>query len=189
MTRRIFFLIAISFLFIACGPPWQVVRQAVPNPLLGKTQFVLKPIDFSGLRVGEKTEQGYLAEKDEETRGKWVGDKKAMNEEFANSLMAEARDNGIIVQMGGEGEYTVEPKIPWLEPGFYVGVAAKNSETHMTLIIRDKAGQVVDEITMKHSTTANLTNPAVGNRLRDDAEGLGDYAARYLATRSKGEEG
>jgi hypothetical protein len=188
MIKRICCLLAVSFLLLACGPPWQVVRQAVPNQLLGKTQFALKPIDFSGLRVGEKTEQGYLAEKDEDTRSSWVGDKRAMNDEFANKLMANARDNGIIVQIDGPADFIVEPKVPWLEPGFYIGIASKNSETQMTLIIRDTAGKVVEEITMKHSTNASLTNPAVGNRLRDDAEALGAYAAQYLASRSRGEE-
>jgi hypothetical protein len=186
MTRRIILILAVAFLFIGCGPPWQVVRQATPNPLLGVKQFSLKPIDYTGLRVGEKDEAGYLAEKDEETRGKWVGDKKGMNDEFVNKLMGEARDKGIAVQIGGETDFTVEPKVPWLEPGFYVGVAAKSSELHMTLIIRDKAGQVVDEITMKHSTGASMTNPSSGGRLRDDAEAIGSYAAEYLATRSAG---
>ncbi len=186
MTRRILLFLAIIFMFLGCGPPWEVVRQATPNPLLGVKTFSLKPVDFSGLRVGEKTEQGYLAEKDEETRGKWVGDKKAMNEEFSGKLLSEARDEGIAVQMGGEGDYTIEPKVTWIEPGFYVGVAAKPSETQMTLIIRDRGGAVVDEVLMKHNTNASLMNPAVGNRLRDDAEALGAYAAEYLATRSAG---
>ncbi len=189
MTKRILLLLALAFFVIACGPPWQVVRQAVPNPLLNKKQFVLKPIDFSGLKVGEKTEQGYLAEKDEDTRAKWVGDKQAMNEEFSKKLVGEAADDGIAVAPGDDGDFVIEPKITWLEPGFYVGVAAKSSETHMTLIIRDREGKVVDEITMTHSTPASLTNPAVGNRLRDDAEGLGAYAAEYLAKRTSPEGG
>lgn len=189
MTRRtVLLLLAIAFVLLGCGPPWQVVRQAVPNPLLGMKKYGLKPIDFSGLRVGEKTEQGYLSEKDDETRNNWVGDKRAMNDEFVKKLTAEASEKGIIVVPGGEADFIIEPKVPWLEPGFYVGVASKNSETHMTLIIRDKGGQVVDEITMKHSTTANLMNPAVGNRLRDDAEGLGAYAAEYLEARSSGQQ-
>ena len=33
------------------------------------------------------------------------------------------------------------------------------------------------------STAAHLTNPAVGNRLRDDAEALGEYAAEYVRSR------
>jgi hypothetical protein len=188
MTRRLALFLSLLALLIACGPPWQVVRQATPNPLLGKRHFVLRPIDFSGLRVGEKTEQGYLAEKDEESRSNWVGDKKGMNDEFANTLMSGARDSGIQVAVDGDADFFIQPKIPWLEPGFYAVVAAKPSEVDMTLLILDKDGQVVDEIVMKHGTGASMTNPAVGNRLRDDAEALGGYAAEYLATRVTGEQ-
>jgi hypothetical protein len=184
MTRRIvLLLVGISIALLGCGPPWQVVRQATPNPLVGVKTFALKPIDFTGLRVGEKTEQGYLAEKDEESRSNWVGDKKGMNEEFTKTLLEGSNDAGIAVKPGGEADFTVEPKVPWLEPGFYAAVVNKASEVQLTLIIRDKDGKVVDEVTMKHSTAANLTNPAVGNRLRDDAEALGEYAAEYLKSR------
>jgi hypothetical protein len=188
MTRRLMLFLSILSVLIACGPPWEVVRQATPSPLLGKKHFVLKPIDFSGLRVGEKTEQGYLAEKDEESRGNWVGDKKGMNDEFATALMSSARDNGIQITTDGEADFYIQPKVPWMEPGFYAVVAAKPSEVDMTLLILDAKGEVVDEIVMKHGTGASMTNPAVGNRLRDDAEALGGYAAEYVTSRVTGEQ-
>ncbi|HZO12658.1 MAG TPA: hypothetical protein VFB62_05360 [Polyangiaceae bacterium] len=179
------FLMALFVIALpACGPPWSVVRQAVPNPLLGQKHFVVMPIDFSGLSVGEKSEAGYLAEKDEESRRNWLGDKAAMNEEFGRALTGEAHERGIIVMdPRGRANFVVHPKISWLEPGFYTYFANQPSEVRMTLVISDPNGTVVDEIAMRHSTPASLSNPAVGNRLRDDAEGLGHITGEYLASR------
>jgi len=176
-------LAALFLTVVGCGVPWTVVRQAAPSPLVGKTSFALNPIDFTGLRVGEKDEAGYLAEKDDDSKANWVGDKKGMNDEFAKACAAEASGMGIQVMPGGKAEFVIQPKVSWIEPGFYAYVAAKASNVQMTVVIQDASGNVVDEITMEHATGASMTNPAVGNRLRDDAEALGAYMARYLQSR------
>ena len=176
-------LISTALLVAGCGPPWRVVAQAVPNPMYGATAFSVAPIDFNGLRVGEKSEAGYLAEKDQDTRDKWVGDKVAMNEEFLTSLMSRARDDGVQVSPQPGAPFVIHPKVEWVEPGFYAYVASKPSEVHMTLRITTAEGVLVDEIILKHATGASLTNPSSGGRLRDDAEALGDYVGEYLGLR------
>jgi len=173
----------------ACGPPWQVVRQVVPNPMLGKGQFAVLPIDFSGLRVGDGSEADYLADKDGESRSNWSGDKVGMNDEFQKALMGGAHERGVrVVAANQAAPFAVHAKVTWIEPGFYAVVASRPSEVEMVVTIATPEGNVLDEITLKHSTGADITNPAVGNRLRDDAEALGDYVARYLETRVKGVE-
>lgn len=189
MNRRQLLLGAIiAFGATSCGPPWTVVRQATPNPLMGQKKFAVMPIDFSGLRVGEKDEPGYLAEKDAESKNSWAGDKEGMNAEYAKRLTEEASAVGISVVGGNDkAEFVVHPKVGWLEPGFYAYVAAKPSEVRMTVTISSPDGSVIDEITMSHQTGASMTNPAIGNRLRDDAEALGAWTAEYLDKRSRGE--
>src|SRR5687767_6602205 len=115
----------VAFLgLLACGPPWRVVCQAIPNPLLGQRSFVVMPIDFSTLSVGEKTEADYLADKDEGARNNWLGDKAGMNHEYSKSLTAEAGERGIVVQgPSARADWVVHPKISWVEPGFYAYVA------------------------------------------------------------------
>lgn len=189
MNRRVFLLGSLSLLALAgCGPPWVVRAQATPNPLLGQKRFAVKSIDYTGLRVGEKSEEGYLAEKDAEARSNWAGDKTAMNDEFFNKLRSVAKDAGIEVVPGEDADYVIAPSIAWIEPGFYAAVAAKASEVQMTVRILDRSGAVLDEIEMRHNTPASMTNPAVGNRLRDDAEALGKYMAKYLEERTSGAE-
>ena len=109
-----------------CAPPWTVVVQAVPNPMLGQRNFTVMPIDFTGLRVGEKTEAGWLSEKDEEQRSSWLEDKKSMNDKFASELMSDAQDEGIAVSPPSQpAPFIVKPKIEWVEAGFYAVVASK----------------------------------------------------------------
>jgi len=42
-------------------------------------------------------------------------------------------------------------------------------------------------LAIRHATPASITNPAVGNRLRDDGEGLGVLTAKYLQFRVTGQ--
>ena len=189
MRRSKLSLLALAGLLLffslgGCSPPWTVVVQAVPNPMLGKGSFTVQPIDFTGLRVGEKTEASWLAEKDEEQRSSWLEDKKGMNDEFASNLINEAKDEGIQVSPPSQqAPFIVQPKVEWLEPGFYAYVAKRPSQMRMTVRISDANNNLVDEITLSHSTAAAMTNPSSGGRLRDDAEALGKYVARYLKSR------
>ena len=176
------FAILLTFL-VGCAAPWQVVKQADPNPMLGKRKFGLAPINFRGLRVGEKTEQDYLAKKSDETRAKWVGDKHRMNRNFRESLIAEASEAGIEIERGGASDFTLVPRVRWLEPGWNVGVAQKRSKVRMTLAIMDSDGNVVDTIKLKHRTEGYTTR----GRLEDDAEALGEMAADYVKLRATGE--
>jgi hypothetical protein len=192
MTRRT--AIAVFLLFAAaaslgCSPPWQIVKQTTPDPFVGKTQFALLPINFTGLRVGEKDEVSYLAEKDEESKQKWAGDKEGINGEFAQHLMATASEAGITVTptLNPAGaEFILRPAVAWLEPGYYIGIASGASQVRMMLQILSPNGSVIDEILLEHGTAGSLTNAAVGTRLREDGEDLGRYAGKYLVFRNSG---
>jgi hypothetical protein len=54
-----------AFFGMGCAKPYMIVRQATPDPFVGKTDFVVLPIDYSDLHVGEKTEADYVAGKKE----------------------------------------------------------------------------------------------------------------------------
>ena len=182
-------LISASTALVGCGPPWQIMHAAEPNPFVNQRTFAVLPIDYVGLEVGEKSEPDYLAEKDADTRQKWTGDKLGMNEEFAKHLMEEANEKGIRVTLAtgpGSAPFIIRPAVRWLEPGFYVGVASGSSEVKMTVQITTPDGKILDEIQIKHGTGASLVNSAVGHRLRSDGAGLGDITAEYLEKRVSG---
>lgn len=193
MTRRSAFAIALfmlAALIMGCGPPWQIVKQATPDPFMGKKSFVVLPVNFTGLRVGEKDEASYLAEKDQEARNNWAGDKEGINGEFIKSLQIQANKAGIQVTPSAApagAEFIIKPVVAWVEPGYYIGISAGSSRVNMTVQITTPDGAVLDEILLQHGTGGSIQNAAVGTRLRQDGEDIGHYLGRYLIFRSTGQ--
>lgn len=195
MQRRHFFVLAAALaaapLLAGCGPKWIVLTQATPNPLLNQNKFGMMPIDYTGLIVGEKSEADYLASKDEESRASWAGDKAGIDNEFNRVLTEKAAESGInVVKATGPGDapFMIRPKVEFIEGGIYTYVYNKPSEVRMKVQITTPDGKVIDEIAIKHSTPASITNPAIGNRLRDDGEALGATMAQYLKVRVTGQQ-
>lgn len=193
MHRRHIFILAAALaaapLLSGCGPRWIVLTQAAPNPLINQNKFAVLPVDYTGLTVGQKTEADYLSEKDEDTRSKWDGDKEGLNTEFLKVFTERAASNGInIVKATGPADapFVIRPKVEFIEPGYYALVSKRPSEVRMKVQITAADGKIIDEITLRHGTDGSITNPAVGNRLRDDGEGLGAIMADYLKTRVMG---
>jgi hypothetical protein len=189
MLRRSTFVLAcmaLLALLSGCGPRWSVVRQAAPAPFTAQQPFAVLPIDFTGLQVGEKTEMGYLADKDAEAQGSWAGDKLGINEEFASKLMSAAKDHGIMVVPAtgpATAPFVIRPVVAWVEPGYYVGVSGGSSMVRMTLQITAPDGRVLDEILVSHGTPGSLYNASISARLRKDGAEIGESVADYLAQR------
>ncbi len=178
-SRLAFLFLALSF-FTGCSTHWRVVKQAEPNPLRGKKNFAVAAINYRGLRVGELTEQSYLATKKPEKRSKWVGDKRAINAKFAETLVSEAREAGLDVDAGGIGTFTIYPRVHFVEPGWYAFTYRKPGQIRMRLVIVDSQGDVVDEIKLRASSESSAT---VRGRFEDVAEDLGSIVADYLKER------
>jgi hypothetical protein len=181
-------LLALTFgaALVGCGPPWHVIRQAAPDPFLGQRRFSVLPIDFGGLRIGNKPEEVYLAEKDAKQQASFAEDKAALNEQFLQKLVLHGHELGLdIVPATGPADapFLIRPSVQFIEPGFYVGVAASPSHVEMMVRITAPDGKVLDEIAIDHGTQSGMVNPSSGQRLRSDGAGLGAGVAGYLATR------
>ena len=191
MNRRLMMVLGLLFtamLALACGPSWQVVTQAVPNPMAGKNGFSVLPIDFTGLRVGDKTEGEWMGGKDQDSRASWEGDKKAMNEKFQANLISHAGGEGIQVIPGpAQSNFVVAAHITWVEPGVFTGFVNMPSEVEMTVKVTSGDGKPVDEIMLKVKYEASMYNASSGERFRNCAEELGSIVAKYLQTRVKPE--
>jgi sugar phosphate isomerase/epimerase len=156
--------------------------------MVGKNGFAVMPIDFTGVRVGEKDEAGYLADKDADTQKAWNEDKASMNQKFSEELIEEAAEEGVTVVVGpGQQPFVVWPKVTWMEPGFFTGFVNAPSEVDLTLKITSPDGAAIDEIHIHVEYAASMYDPAIGGRLRNCAAALGDITADYLAARVKGE--
>jgi len=165
-----------------CGPRWVIVRQASPAPFNGSSAFNVDKVDFTGLVVGEKSEAEYLGGKDPEQQASFQGDKAGMAEAFMNGF--DDAKGPVRVAAPGAGVFIVKPHITFLEPGFYVGVAAGASRVSVTVQIFDDKQTLLDEIAISSKIPASMTNPSSGGRLRDAAHDLGRVTAKYVLMRT-----
>jgi hypothetical protein len=202
MNRRSFVgigALVVGAMMVGCGPPWQVIVQAAPDPFMGQRRFSVLPIDYAGLMIGRKPEPVYLSEKDPKQQASFAEDKAALNERFLETLQGISRETGIdVVPATGPGDapFQIRPTVSFIEPGFYGGVVSMPSMVHMTVRIVTPDGKVLDEIALAHGTSPGSgvaiggvsipAYPASGARLRKDGEELGHIVAKYLKARSGG---
>jgi hypothetical protein len=168
---------------IGCGPSWIVVKAAAPNPLLGVKTFVVEPIHFDSLTVGNIPEAEFAAGKTPDQLASWQADKGGMNDAFMTRL-ADKADGYSVVQgpASDPSTFTVRAFVTHWQPGFYAGVSHMNSDAEMTMQIIGPAG-VVDEIAMHVYVAASVVNQSTGGRIRSAGEKLGGVVAAYLASR------
>jgi hypothetical protein len=165
-----------------CGPRWTVIRQATPDPFLHRPQFAVERLHFEWLRVGDKTEAEYMAEKTPEQKDSWDADKARMVEAFARSV-AEAERGIQITPAPVQGGSIVRPIVTFIEPGFYAAIASGATRVHLTVQLLDAWGRPLDEIRIESAVPASMTNAASGTRMRQAAEDLGEVTAKYMQTR------
>jgi hypothetical protein len=199
MDRRSFVAIgalAVGAALVGCGPSWQVVVQAAPDPFVGQRRFSVLPIDYAGLMIGRKPEPVYLSEKDAKQQASFVEDKAALNDRFLETLRAVSHETGVdVVPATGPADapFQIRPSVAFIEPGFYGGVVSAPSMVQMTVKIVTPDGRVLDEIALAHGTSPSSgvaiggiaipANPSSGGRLRKDGEELGRIVAKYLQAR------
>ncbi|MGO9711888.1 MAG: hypothetical protein ACLQBL_23705 [Polyangiaceae bacterium] len=151
---------------VGCSPPYTIVQVATPNPLVGQRAFTVVPVEYPELRVGEKTEAEYLAEKSPDQRTGWAGDKLALDEQFHGRLERETKRAGIHV--GTEpAPWVIHPIVKWLEPGWHGGIVNKAGHAKMMVRITGSDGKVIDEIELDADDTSGTT-------VRGRMQALGD---------------
>ncbi len=186
MTRSSGSILMLALALAAAGcTPWVVVRQTEPSPLAGARALAVQAVDFSMLRVGEKSQAEYLASKDAGQQESFRADLGAMNQNFFERL--HEATTGLTLHPGpaaGGPPLLVRPVVTWIEPGFYAGIVASPTRVELTLQVLDRANAVLDEIRVEVSVPADITNPSSGGRLRSAANALGRICAGYLRQRT-----
>ncbi len=171
----LFSFAVLSLLLGGCARPWTVMSQASPNPMSAQSTFTIEKLTFEGLRVGEKSDAQYAAEKKDETAEAWEGDKAEMIEAFGHGFM----DSREPIKIGDGGSFRVKANCAFVEPGFYAYVASSPATIRVRARVLDPQGQLVDEIEIK-TESANM---AKRTRLRNAAEAAGAALAKYLKSR------
>lgn len=185
MIRRSFFVFALLVLgMVGCVPRWVIRQQAVPNPLLNQHKFSLEGMHWEQLRIGGKTEAEYLGGKDADQAASFQSDKRTFEERFVASLSGGAQGVQFVPAPPGEaGAFIVRAAVTFFEPGYYVGVAARDSEADVTVQVFSPDGKIVDEITIHSRIAATMTSPSSGDRMRKCGNDLGGVTAKYISSR------
>ena len=181
MTKHLFAVLAsslLAFVLMGCGPRWQIVSQASPNPMSASSKFFVEPLHFENLIVGGKNEDAYQATKSPEQQASWKADKDGMAAEFASGY-SDARE-AVGVAASPAGAFTVRPHITFIEPGFDAVVASRPAEVRINVQILNEQNAVVDEFTIN----SQATGFASGSRVRVAAKDLGKVTARYVKART-----
>ncbi|WP_438023853.1 hypothetical protein [Sorangium sp. So ce233] len=184
-------MLCLAALLAGCGHPWKTSRQAVPNPFYGKGRFGVVPVTFHALEVGDVTEADWMAEKDDEQRLNWQGDKAAINEQFTEALLAQAASEDIAVVQAtsaADAPFFIRANVTFYEPGIFTGVFNMDTVLKATVQITDPAGMVLDEVLFETKSPASLYNPSSGGRARDAARQLGKLTAMYILHRVRGDD-
>jgi hypothetical protein len=166
----------------ACGhQPWVVVKQATPDPFVGKNQFTIEALDFSHVQVGDRpNEAAFLQDKEAKEKDDWENAKKGMNESF-NTSLAEA---GAGLAFAPGAPYVVKPMVSFADPGKYAVVYSRSTVVNMTVQVVDASNQqVVDEFGIRADVGASIYDPSADHRLREATETLGKLTARYVKSR------
>lgn len=172
------------------GAEWRVIKQASPNPFAGRAAFAVLPVDYSGLHVGEMAEADYLAAKDPETKESFEGDKDGINEKFLAALREHANEQGLVVEPAAgqvKAAFLIRPHVAFIEPGSPLMGMGPNSEVRMRVTIETTEGKKLDVVELVHGTpAASWAQVSAGQRVRQDADAIGEALATYLVQRTGG---
>ena len=176
----------VALLALGCGPSWTVVAQRNPNPMAAQREFLVAPVGYVGLMVGDKTEAQYLAGKDGEQQQSFLADKAETAKNMTELLITTAAEGGVNVrQASGEGgPFVLVPNITFLEPGNFNGFVNIATTVEMRLRIIDAQQQPVDEVIFRATIPASMMNPSSGGRMHSAGKNLGEQAGQYLLSRT-----
>lgn len=187
MAIRWIGLVVLSLLGACGGTPWRVVSQAQPSPLRGQRAYIIAPLDYSELRVGDKTEADHVALKPADEQEGWKEAKAGMEQEFTDNLKIAANQAGVVATVGQDGPFVVRVKVNYITPGWYGVVTGGASGVRINVKIFDAQQTLVDEFLLEHGTPAGFGLTTVAQRLRVDGRWLGEWTGKYLGQRSHGD--
>ena len=182
-------VIACVSLLAACAAPYQMLREARPNPLFGARTFALEPLHYESMVVGDHGMPGatWLAQKKPEQQASFVADEQAMNGAFDAAILQRAGRLQIILgpPPPDGSAFLIRPIVVRYEPGFYAYVASQPTEVELRVQVMTAQGQLIDELAMQSTVYASMGNPSTGGRMREAGDNLGWRLSDYLRHRTQ----
>lgn len=138
-------------------------------------RFLVLPLDFRDLWVGERPLAEYLAAQGDDERRRFADDATMADAEFRARLGE--RLGPAMVPFQAPGVFTLRASLERWVPGEWFLLDA---EAELVLTIFDDHAREVERIRLSARETANVHNPSPRDRLRSCARKLADRAARFL---------
>ena len=180
------FAIGCALAISACAAPYEMIRAAQPNPLLGARTFSLEPLHFDAMIVGEMPVAQYLAAKKPEQQQSFLTDEQAMNGALAAGVIQRAGRLEIVLgPPPNAAVFIIRPIVVHYEPGYYGYVASRPTEGELRVQVLTPDGRLVDELAMRSTIYASLANPSSGDRMREAGDNLGWRISDYLHHRTQ----
>lgn len=183
------FVLILSALFglVACGPSFQFAKRPQPSALKGMQKIALTTLTFDNLMIGKKTFDDYIAgkaaDKDDESAAKWTANKATWQQKMGEIIINKLKDANITATIVAKpadamGSMVVVMNVDFIEPGFYVGVASRPSETHIHVTISDAA--TPNQAAYDFVAMSRTSGYSTGGRVGDDIERIANQIAHFL---------
>jgi len=183
--RRSLLTSALLLSLTACGSNYGIIREAPNNPLAGKTQFSIAPLDFKSAMINDKPVAAWVAEGGSDEAKDWPQNTANSNSEFVKQLM----DDRGTFELNTQGPppstgIVVVPTVEQIETGIYAVAFAR--PTHVRVHVRVYAdGKLADELVMNSTVQANIYRPSFNQRMADCMQDVAKDVIGYLNDRSK----
>lgn len=167
------------------------------DPLYGARYFVIEPLNFANIGVGQLSEQAYLERKSDKQRQSWEIDKGETAQDYLGAAIQTTARWGLQLQPPpptAPAYFIVRPTVSHVEPGTFTYFYNRPTDINIMLEIFTPDGRRVgyEGMTGRVSAsgyngfgrTVDFTKASSGTRMRQAGAQLGYQTAVYLARRA-----
>jgi len=191
--QNVVLILSALFGLVACGPSFQFAKRPQPSALKGMQKIALTTLSYDGLMIGKKTFDEYIAgkaaDKDDESAAKWTANKATWKKNVTEIITGKLKGAGIAASevakpADAQGGLVLLMSVEFIEPGFYVGVASRPSETHVHVTIADAAKP--NEAIYDFVAMSRTSGYSTGGRVGDDLDRIAGQIAKFLIAEING---
>jgi hypothetical protein len=181
-TRRSSVALAGALLLATGCTPWSVIRESGPPSALKGAPRIEVSFDYSQASLGGMSEAAWIARQPPDEQAAYAEVKRNMDEAFLAALARTAGVSVIPVAPGvppSQEAAQLIVRYTFIEQGKYAVFFRMNSEVQ-AILAWGRSGQITDEIQIQRTVEAELSRPAIIQRMRVATDQLGELGAKFF---------
>ena len=139
----------------------------------------IKPLDFTDLMVGKKTEAEYLGGKSPEDASKFNSDKEQAAASFVAATVNQAQPFASAAP-NPSATWTGFVHVTMWDPGYYIGISSKPAKMDLTYQIQDQSGKVVEQWSEHMTPSAGAFTATASGRMQLGGRLAGEVFGRMI---------